>query len=286
MEKTNEILVSRKIVIATMLFTISLLSTTLAQNKFSISTSLSIIGGSFSDNSHRSSYYLYGGVRYQAQDYYLSLNLPLVFNSSGSFTQVGGMYIPNDDTNNNVDEGMQSSSNHGSMMTGGHEMFPGNVGIGDLYLYGSYNILDEKSFLPGFSTNGYVKFPTAAASLGIGTGKFDYSLSMSLYKFIKTFSLYLQVGYLFLGKPDNSEIENPIVLSFGIGNSFGNGKHLLLLGYDSYSTIQYGYTSPEQISLGYTYFINSNYSIFLISSIGLNSSTSDYTLSAGINFNI
>ena len=274
------------LLISSILLSICFFSLTKAQNKFSVNTSLSVIVGNFSDNSHRISYYLYGGVRYQAQDYYLSLNLPLVFNSSGSFTQLGGMYIPNDDDNNSVGEGLHGSGNHGSMMDDGHGMFPLNAGIGDMYLFGSYNILKETTSFPGIFTDGFVKFPTASSSLNIGTGEFDFNLAVSARKFINTFSFYVQIGYLFLGNADQSNIKNPITVSVGIGNSFGNGNHLLMLGYDSYSTIVAGFASPKQISLGYTYLISSKLSYLMIGSVGLNNSTSDYTLSAGFNFGI
>jgi hypothetical protein len=258
----------------------------MAQNKFTINTSLSIIGGNSSDNSHSNSYYLYGGVRYQAQDYYLSLNLPLVFNSSASFTQVGGLFIPNDNGNNSVGEGLHGSGDHGSMTDDGHSMLPRNAGIGDMYLFGSYNILKETSSFPGIFTDGFVKFPTATSSLNIATGEFDFNLAVSARKFINTFSFYVQTGYLFLGNADQAEVENPITVSVGVGNSFGNGNHLLLLGYDSYSTIVAGFASPRQISLGYTYLISPKLSYLMIGSVGLNKATSDYTISAGFNFGI
>lgn len=91
------------------LMVIGAFSSTAAQNRFSINTSLTAVGGNLSDGSHNIAYYLYGGLRYQAQDYYLSLSLPLVFNSSGSFTQLGGMYFPNGSGNgneNNIGGGM------------------------------------------------------------------------------------------------------------------------------------------------------------------------------------
>lgn len=254
---------------------------TAAQDRFSINTSLTAIGGNLSDGSHNIAYYLYGGLRYQAQDYYLSLSLPLVFNSSGSFTQLGGMYFPN---GNDIGGGMHGSGGQGSMMNGSLGMSALNAGIGDMYAYGSYTLVKETNSLPAFSTDGFVKFPTASPSLNIGTGKFDFNLAVSARKFISTFSFYLQTGYLFLGNSSEANIENPITFSAGIGNNFGGGNHLLLIEYDSYSTIVTGLASPKQLSLGYTYLINPKLGYTMIGSVGLNNSTSDYTISAGFNF--
>ncbi|BDQ04331.1 hypothetical protein [Ignavibacterium sp.] len=260
-------------------------SSTAAQDRFSVSTSLTAVGGTLSDGSHNMAYYLYGGIRYQAQDYYLSLSLPLVFNSSGSYTQLGGMYFPNGSGNgNNFGGGMHGSGGQGSMMNGSLGMSALNTGIGDMYLYGSYTFVKETNSLPAFSSDGFVKFPTASPSLNIGTGKYDFNLAVSARKFIGTFLFYVQTGYLFLGNSSEDSIENPITFSAGVGNNFGGGNHLLLIEYDSYSTIVPGFASPKQLSVGYTYLINSGLGYTMIGSVGLNNSTSDYTISAGFNF--
>jgi len=264
-------------------------SSTAAQNRFSVNTSLSAVGGNLSDGSHNIAYYLYGGLRYQAQDYYLSLSLPFVFNSSGSFTQLGGMYFPNGSGNgngNNISGGMHGSGSQGSMMNGSLEMSNFKTGIGDMYAYGSFTLVKETNSLPAFSTDGFVKFPTASPSLHNGTGKFDFNLAVSARKFIGTFSFYVQTGYLFLGNSSEADIENPVTFSAGIGNNFGGGNHLWLIEYDSYSTIVSGFASPKQLSLGYTYLINSKLAYTMIGSAGLNNSTSDFTISAGFNFNL
>jgi len=264
-----------------LLILIGAFSSIAAQDRFSISTSVTAVGGTLSDGTHNNSYFLYGGLRYQAQDYYLSLSLPLVFNSSGSFTQVGGMYFPNgNDDGNNIGGGMHGSGGKGSMMNGGLGMSDVNAGIGDMYVYGSYTLVRETNSFPGFSTDGFVKFPTASSSLTIGTGKFDFNLAVSARKFFGTFLFYVQAGYLFLGNSSEANIENPITISAGIGNNFGGGNHLLLIEYDSYSTIVTGFAAPKQLSLGYTYLINTKLSYTMIGSVGLNNSTSDFTISA------
>ena len=268
-----------------LLILIRAFSSTAAQDRFSISTSVTAVGGTLSDDSHNNSYFLYGGLRYQTQDYYLSLSLPLVFNSSGSFTQVGGMYFPNGDRNGSISSGgMHGSGTQGSMMNGGLGMSDVNAGIGDMYVYGSYTLVRETNSFPGFSTDGFVKFPTASSSLNIGIGKFDFNLAVSARKFFGTFLFYAQAGYLFLGNSSEANIVNPITFSAGIGKNFYNGKHLFLLEYDSYSTVVTGFASPKQLSLGYTYLISSKLSYTMIGSVGMNNSTSDFTISAGFNF--
>lgn len=259
-----------------------------AQNSLSISTSIQMIGGNYSDSvAHNRSYYLYGGIRYQAQDYSLSLSIPVVTTGGQAYTQIGGMYIPNSNNNNGLSNQMHRSGSNNSMMNGGMtSMSSYNYGIGDTYLYGNYNLNNGNDELPKITIDGYIKFPTATSSLNIGTGKFDYSIGIGIKKAISDFLIFGQLGYLMLGKESGSNLQNPFTLSIGAGKTFDSGKHSLLISYDSYSTMIAGISSPKQISLGYSYMINPSISYMVIGSLGLSKSTSNYSLSGGINFNI
>ncbi len=268
---------NRKYIISLFMFTMFANGFLLGQGKWYANSSLQMIGSSFQDGSNHNSFYFYNGLRYQTQGLSLSLNIPLVFGSDNTFTQFGSSYIPNNNNNN-----FNYSEDH----MGGDGMTSLNVGLGDLYLNGSFQFLKESKNMPAFSAEGYVKFPTATESLGIGTGKLDAQLALGLRKFINHFSLFAQIGYLFLGEIEGSEIINPYTLSLGVGYAFGYGKHSILLAYDSYSTIIQGTASPQQIALGYNYLIKNGLYFTAIVSNGLNNSTSDYTVSGGLNFEL
>lgn len=259
-----------------------------AQNNLSITTSIQMIGGNYADSvAHNRSYYLYGGIRYQAQDFSLSLTIPVVTTSGQAYTQIGGMYIPNNNNNNGLGNQMHGSVSSNSMMNGGSSsMSSYSYGIGDTYLNGSYNLYNGNEELPIITLDGYIKFPTATTSLNIGTGKLDYNVGIGIKKFINEFLIYGQLGYLILGKDAGSNLINPITLSFGAGKVFGSGKHSIMASYDYYSEIIAGVSSPKQLSLGYSYIINPTISYTVIGSLGLSNSTSDYSLSGGISFNI
>jgi hypothetical protein len=260
----------------------------IAQGNFIGNANLLVVGGNFSDGTHYVSTYVYGGLRYQEQRFYLSANIPIVFAGNGSFTQVGGIYIPN--KHNGEDSGgmwHDNSNDHGSMMDDQDGMMSSfNPGIGDLYLYGSYKLFLQENALPEVSLDSYIKFPTATPSLNIGTGKFDFNLAVSLRKTFDRFLFYTQLGYLFVGKTEGTDVVNPVTFSIGIGAYLGNGNHAILAGYDSYSTIVNGFASPKQVAIGYSYIVSPTLSYNFISSFGLNSSTSDFSISGGINFGI
>lgn len=256
-----------------------------AQNKLYLNTSMQMTGSSFSDGSNHNSFFLNGGLTYQTRKLYLSLSLPIVFSPNNTFTQVGDTFLPN---NNNGSSNSGNYFNRFGHMNDqdGDMMGITNLGIGDLYLNSSLNIIDEGSIFPSFSIDGYVKFPTASSNVGIGTGKYDFQIALGTRKYVNNLSFFAQLGYLFLGKDKQSEIVDPITFSLGMGYTFANRKHSLLLGYDSYSTIILGAVSPRQLALGYNYLINSGLYISTIAAAGLNSSTSDYTFTVGLNFEI
>ncbi len=100
------------------------------------------------------------------------------------------------------------------------------------------------------------------------------------------FSFFGQFGYLFLGDAAGAETIDPYTISLGIGYAFGSGEHSVLLAYDSYTTIVQGVASPQQLALGYNYMIQKGLFFTTIVSKGLNNSTSDYTISGGLNFEL
>lgn len=244
---------------------------TSAQSKWYANTSMQMVGSEFQDGSKHNSFFLYNGLRYQTQDFYLSLSIPIVLGSDNTFTQLGNSYSPND---------------NGDHMGGSGSMSSINVGIGDLYLNGSLSLLKETTIIPNFSIDGYLKFPTATPSFGIGTGEFDSQIALGIRKFINSFSFFGQFGYLFLGDVAGVEASAPYTISLGVGYAFGYGKHSVLLAYDSYTTIVQGVASPQQLALGYNYMLSKGLFFTAIISTGLNSSTSDYTISGGLNYEI
>ncbi len=270
---------------AAILFIFIVLSNINAQSKWYVNTSLQTTGSTFTDGSNHNSFFLYGGLTYQAQKLYLSLSLPVVITQSNTFTQIGNTFLPNNHMGDNGSNNFFNRFGHMNNQNG-NTMTNTNIGLGDLYLNSSFQVIDENKILPSFSIDGYIKFPTASSEIGIGTGKFDFQIAVGTKKYINNFSLFAQFGYLFLGEVEGSEVLDPFTFTFGIGYTFANRKHSFLFGYDSYSTIIQGAASPKQLALGYNYLINDGLYVSAIAAAGLNSSTSDYTFSVGLNFEI
>ncbi len=255
-----------------------------AQGKWYYNTSIQTVGSSFDDGSTHNSFFLFNGITYQSSLIYLNINIPVVASSSNTFTQIENTFVPNNHMGGSNNEWF-NNQNHMNSADGTMTDTP-SFGLGDMYINGSIQVVDEYDFLPSFSLDGYVKIPTASENLGIGTGYFDFQIALGTRKYSNNFIFYAQLGYLFLGKEAGSDLTDPVTFSAGIGYTLTNRRHSFLLGYDSYSTIIQGTASPKQLGLGYNYLIKNGLFFTAIVSAGLNSSTSDYTASVGLNLEI
>ncbi len=253
----------------------------LAQGKWYFNSSLQTVGSKYDDGSSHNSFFLYNGITYQSGPVYLNFNFPLVVTSSNTFTQIENTFIPNNHMGRDSRHWFNGFP-HMSDSEGRTSDSPA-FGIGDFYINASYELIKEKNILPSFSLDGYIKLPTASDKLGIGTGEYDYQIALGAKKYLSGFMFYAQLGYLFLGKIEGTEISNPLTFSAGAAYILDNKKHSFYIGYDSYSTIIQGTSSPKQLGFGYNYLINQGLLLNTILSIGLNSSTSDYIFSIGLN---
>lgn len=263
-----------------LMFIFSFVDKSNAQDKLFYNGYVQFAGNKFSDGGTHYTTYIYNGLRYQTKDYSLSFTIPIIFADNNSLTQIGNMVF----TDNNSKDGTALQNN--TMGHGVNNMSSMQIGIGDLYVYGSYNLLSPNYNPLQISLDGYIKVPTAVSSFNYGTGQFDYSLSLSLKKNYQSILLYTQIGYLVLGDTKTIEYKDPLTVSLGIGTNFNSLIHALYLEYDSYSTVLNGFSSPKQISLGYSYIVNPSLSYSIITSYGLNSSVSDFLISGGINIGL
>ncbi len=258
------------------------------QNGWSVNTSLQYAKGDYLSSETLYTWYLYGGVRYEYNNFSAALSVPFIASNGEDVSQFGSIYIPN-----YMGSGSPGTGNMGGH-SGGHTM--GNssptsspiehYGIGDLYLFANYNILNQFTSPLGISLGGFIKFPTASTANGFGTGKFDLSLSGTLRKSLGKFLVYATGGYIFIGDPDSIDYKDPVTLEAGIGKFFGEGDFSLLLSYSIYSKILDIYERPQQLSLGANIKSNDKVTYTLIASAGLSNSTPDFAVSAGLRYNL
>jgi hypothetical protein len=264
----------------------------IAQDGWYVNTNLQLAGGNFIYNTNSNIISLYGGLRYQTDNFGVSFSIPVVGNNNNSISQAGGMMIPIGNSNNGSGN-MTSSSNGNGMMGGNTNSMMGsgsssgmNVGLGDLFLLSNYQLFSENDFFSDVILNVQIKIPTASTHMGIGTGQFDYGTSLTFRKSFDTYVAIVDLGYLNLGDPSGFTYENPFTYSFGIGKFFNDGDYSLLLYYSAYTEVAKGYAPPRQLSLGLNYKAGERLYLTGIAGAGLSNFSPAYSFSIGVKFGI
>lgn len=236
-----------------------------AQSDWYYGTSVQMLGTESTSSTNHNSFLFYNGLRYQSERYTVGVNVPVVFSSEST----------NDEftlTQNNSDSGH---------MNGGLDNL--KINLGDIYIFGNYQLNSESSSLPAFSLESYIQFPTSTKSelfSGIGT---DVQIALGVSKSISNLRFFGQFGYLFLGNNSDSNLNNPFTFSVGVGYLFPNRKYSILFAYDSYSKIIDAVDAPSQAAVGLNVMLNQGLFLTSFVSAGLSNSSLDYTISGGVN---
>jgi hypothetical protein len=90
-------------------------------------------------------------------------------------------------------------------------------GIGDLILKGGYIVVQEEKLVPEIRPEAYVKIPTADQNKGLGTGKFDGGVGVTLTKWVGNWNGYIEGVYNFIGKSQNFNLRNFFSYEAGVG---------------------------------------------------------------------
>ncbi|MBS3945018.1 MAG: hypothetical protein KGZ42_05930 [Melioribacter sp.] len=239
---------------------------TLSQSGWYLTSSIQLSGGNYILDSYNRVFSVYGGLRYQGENFGISASLPLV-TSNNNVSQTNGMMT-------------QSGTNNDAATNTTHSGI--DFGLGDLYGYFDYKIISDFDSEIDIYVNAQIKIPTAAKHMNIGTGKYDFGGSISLRKSLDNFIGFVDLGYLNIGDPDGSTYKNPFTYGLGLGKFFNYGEYSLLIYYTGYTKILNEYDAPKQISLGANYRASESIIISLIGSAGLGNFTPDFTFSGGL----
>ncbi len=90
-------------------------------------------------------------------------------------------------------------------------------GLGDIILRAGYILLAEKDSQPQLRTSLLVKTPTASASDGLGTGKFDFGGGLDITKWYGDLHLTGEVLYTYQGKASGFDLKNYFSYTAGVG---------------------------------------------------------------------
>lgn len=111
----------------------------------------------------------------------------------------------------------------GTIVTGSNgDPLPGSgqtmdeAGLGDVIAgITIYDVVYSKDLGLALDLTGRVKFGTADADKGLGTGEPDFTLRADLYKYLEHFTLLGSLGYKFRGDPPGLDLDDVAIGSLG-----------------------------------------------------------------------
>lgn len=155
-------------------------------------------------------------------------------------------------------------------------------GIGDTLLQGRYYVLDEQGLLPSIALIARVKFPTADASRGLGTGEFDEKFGVQLSKNLTDrWVSFADAGYTFIGSPPGVALKNQWNYDLGLG--YYVTPNLLASAYYEYWTaVVAGLQDPQDLYFDLSYKVTQAFRLNAGFLVGLSDGAPDYGVTGGI----
>jgi hypothetical protein len=253
-------------------------TTTRAVEKWSVSSSLQYSTGNYIFEQNTSTFYLYGGLRYRSNRWQMSASIPLVTQNSDLVTGGGGTFFPS----THHKDASAGNSHHGRGMSGDTGFSDMTMGLGDLYLNGTYQLLPENLKHPYLALTARLKVPTAGTQNGFGSGEFDYGASLTLRKRFGSYLAIGEAGFWVLGDPPEVTYKDPLVVGIGAGKFFSGGRTGILFYYETYTAILEGLEPLRQLSLGLNHRLSPGLMLSMIAAAGFSDSVPDVSLSSGI----
>ena len=155
-------------------------------------------------------------------------------------------------------------------------------GIGDIWLAAHYTVLPAQGLVPAIVPFAKVKFGTASASQGLGTGKNDYELGLGLDESIGTRIFpFVHIAYRFVGNPPGDDLRN--IWTYNLGSSFVvDSKNILTGMFSGAQSEQPGYSGPADLIVAWNYNLTSaGTGLQFFVDKGLSNGSPDYGVGVG-----
>jgi len=207
---------------AVVIFFISLSAS--AQDKFSLGTGVDYSSGKYGGTTSIDIIYIPVTAKYEAENSFYKLTVPYI-----SVTGTG---------TSSVIRGLGRSGlvmNSTSTTT--------NSGLGDVVASAGYNAYDSELF--ALDLVGNIKFGTADANKGLGTGYNDYSAQLDAYYILDKTTLFATAGYKIYGSPPGLSLSNAVYGTFGASRKLNNKTSIGAMYDQTQSPIVYGAGQSE-----------------------------------------
>jgi len=164
------------------------------------------------------------------------------------------------------------------------------TGIGDVILRGRYYIIEESDYVPLIALTARFKFPTANASQGLGTGKFDHGYGVEVSKLISAnWLVFFDGGYNFIGDPDLADGSGTLGLRnqywYDVGTGYYFSKDLLTSVYfEEYRALRPGLPNARDVFFSSNYRLSAAWRLNGGVAVGLSNGAPDYVVSIGTSY--
>jgi hypothetical protein len=204
-----------------------------------VSATVNYSSGSYGTDSKTNIVYAPMTIRRIFRDGDLSLTIPFIsISGTGAVRLVGG--VPTRTGNVTGTTAAPAGAGAGRGKSPGATPLSSSTtdsGFGDIILRGRYYLIEESTILPLVALTGRIKFPTADADRGLGTGEFDEGVGVELTKRLAALWLaYLDGGYNFIGNAPGTDFHNQWWYDAGIGYDVTDNLHMSVF-YEEYRAL-------------------------------------------------
>lgn len=248
-----------------------------------VSATVNYSSGSYGTDSKTNIVYAPMTVRRIFRDGDVSLTIPFVsISGTGAVRLVGG--VP-------TRTGNPTASAVGALTGSGRGKNPGatplssattDSGLGDIILRGRYYLIEEGTILPLVALTGKIKFPTADADRGLGTGEFDEGFGIELTKRLsERWLAYLDGGYTFIGDAPNTDFNNRWWYDIGLGYDVTDEFHVSVF-YEEYRALVNTVNNARDLLALAHYVVNDTVRVTGSALVGLSNGAPNYGVGGGI----
>lgn len=153
-------------------------------------------------------------------------------------------------------------------------------GLGDIWLDARYTVRGTQG-MPDLVPYAKVKFGTASASEGLGTGENDYEAGMSFEGVLgSTVFPFATLGYRWIGEPAGVDLRN--VATYEAGSSFLAGdRQVITLMFSGRQSAQPGFPAAADAIVAWNYDLEPGSGLQVYVDKGLSEGSPDYSVGIG-----
>lgn len=157
-------------------------------------------------------------------------------------------------------------------------------GLGDIVASAGYRVVDDVAAGLQVVLGGRVKVPTASAAGGLGTGKADVGATATIRKQLDRGWFYAEGGYLSIGDPDDVDLRNAALWSFGGGRLLSDRVGLLFSASGNTALLA-EFAAPIEVGAGIGIQAGRT-TLSVVPTVGLSDASPRYAINIGLSTDV